>query len=149
MNSYVKVMLYILGGVAAILLITLIVVIIINKSEHKIQISTAQGTVSTKEFVSSAQNVFPSNVIFKTTSSDYAISESQSTKSFNIALEAMPLQKSRDEAEADFLSQLGISQSDACKLTVDLGVPISVDSNASGVNYGLSFCPNSIALPTN
>jgi len=33
-------------------------------------------------------------------------------------------------------------------LTVTLSVPERLSSNAAGVNYELSFCPNSVSLPS-
>lgn len=151
MSTHAKIILWVGGTVAVVLLVTLAIVAASGKksSTGKISIATPQGTVQTNNFTAGAQAVYPTNVVFQNTSNDYSISAATASNSFNIALLALPLQKSRTEAEAAFISQLGISQSDACKLTVDLGVPYSVDQNASGVNYGLSFCPGSKALPAN
>lgn len=57
------------------------------------------------------------------------------------------IEKARQKAESDFLSSLGITKEDACKLNVDLGMPAWVNDKAAGRNYGLSFCPNGKPFP--
>ncbi|MFA6428620.1 MAG: hypothetical protein WCW02_03710 [Candidatus Buchananbacteria bacterium] len=50
----------------------------------------------------------------------------------------------RTEAETSFLNSLGITKSAACKLAVlesFTGLP-----ELAGINYGLSFCPDSLPL---
>lgn len=64
---------------------------------------------------------------------------------FAISIKNPDIQKSRSEAEARFLQELNIQKEDACKLTVDVGVPVSVSYEHSGKKYGLSFCPSAEA----
>ncbi|MCI0532637.1 hypothetical protein L0Y49_00275 [bacterium] len=60
---------------------------------------------------------------------------------FSIVIEDPDIQKSREEAEARLLLELNIEKLEACKLTVDVAVPVGLSPEHAGVNYGLSFCP--------
>lgn len=68
-------------------------------------------------------------------------------QSFHIVLLNSPLQPARETAEKIFLENLKIDEATACKLKVSLRVPYSVNEEASGEDYGLSFCPNGKPLP--
>lgn len=56
----------------------------------------------------------------------------------------------RSKAEQDFLQIIGISKTDACKLKVNVGfagVHNELAETYAGINFGLSFCPNSLPIP--
>jgi hypothetical protein len=73
-------------------------------------------------------------------SGDYAITYNVPDSSFAIAILSTPLEAARQAAESAFLSELGISKQDACKLTVYEGVPIGVSDEYPGESFPLSFC---------
>ncbi len=80
---------------------------------------------------------------------NYSIVYYVKDQSFTITLLGGDLPTTRNEAENAFLEKLGISKEEACQFYVTLGVPFFVSEKASGTDYGLSFCPKSIALPKN
>lgn len=59
---------------------------------------------------------------------------------FIIGILQEPIEENRLVAERAFLSGLGISEAQACRLTVWVGVPREVSEAYSGRNLGLSFC---------
>lgn len=63
-------------------------------------------------------------------------------KGFVISLYGENLNVSRNEAEQTFLSLLGITKDEACKLDVTLAAAPEASKSAAGKDYGLSFCPN-------
>lgn len=112
-------------------------------------ITTGQGNVMVNNFFNSAEKIIETSVYLKD-SQNYVIIYNSGTKQFLIVLYGMTVDENynfRQTAEADFVKILGINQSDACKLPVDLEVSKSHDSNLSGTNYNLSFCPNGIPFP--
>lgn len=80
---------------------------------------------------------------------DYHIEYQTIDQSFFIILMSSNLQSARDSAEQELQKRLGITKDSFCQLRVVVSVPISVNNNAAGVDYGLSFCPNGIPLPKN
>lgn len=62
--------------------------------------------------------------------------------SFLITLLSDNLEPTRAAAETEFLSTLGISKEQACKLLVSLTIPGDVNESLSGDDYHLSFCPD-------
>lgn len=66
--------------------------------------------------------------------------------SFAIDVSGKPVALYREKASRYLLESLGISESEACKLRVYVGVSYSIDSSLSGKNLGLSFCPDSVEL---
>ena len=71
----------------------------------------------------------------------YQITYVASEERFYITINDAPVDKNIAAAEAAFLSSLGISRAEACRLSVWLAVMGNVDANLSGRNLGLSFCP--------
>ncbi len=68
-------------------------------------------------------------------------------QAFTIVITDPDIQRGREISEKAFLENLKIDEEAACKLRVSLGVPLSVNEEASGLNYGLSFCPNGRPFP--
>lgn len=62
-----------------------------------------------------------------------------STK-FLISILVAPFAKVREEAEKEFLDQLGIVEGEACRLDVVLTTPYFANPDFAGKTYGLSFC---------
>lgn len=90
----------------------------------------------TVTFVPQETDEEPPYVIFYVTSDD----------SFQIVLEEQPIGKVRRQAEAEFLSMTGLTESQACALRYQVVAPLSVDNTYGGSNLGFSFCPGSVTL---
>ncbi len=104
-------------------------------------IATSQGTVLVNNFYKNAAQVFSDGsgaLIIRDPA--YDILYFQPDGSFTISILKKPVLAVRAQAQEAFLQELGVSQADACKLKVLVGVPISVDSQYSGRDLGLSFC---------
>lgn len=84
-------------------------------------------------------------------STDYNIEFQPQGPRFFIGLhgKGKELYIARDNAEQGLLDKLGITKEEACQIKVTLGVAFSDSEKASGVNYGLSFCPDGKPLPKN
>jgi len=76
----------------------------------------------------------------------YSILFGESDSSFTISLDAIPLDATRERASRDLLMMLDITEEEACKLNVQVGVTYYVDEALSGKDLGLSFCPDKINL---
>ncbi len=100
-----------------------------------IDIGTSQGVVEVKNFYIHFAYTEEGSLILKD-GDDYSIGYKPDNSGFLIYLKTPPLASAREKAENDFLDILGISQSDACKLTV------RVATAPNGENSGLSFCFN-------
>lgn len=116
----------------------------------KIKISTDQGVVSINDIEKNPVEkiAFDGSVVFGKTD-NYDMSYYPPDQGFIITLENQNLQSARMEAENDFLHLLGINKEQACLLKVTLNVPYDISKEASGINYGLSFCPNGKPFPKN
>lgn len=76
----------------------------------------------------------------------YSIEYNVGDSSFSIGILSVPLEAARQAAEAAFLSRLGISEQDACKLNVYEGVPAGVSDKYVAQNFRLSFCGDATPL---
>ena len=59
---------------------------------------------------------------------------------FLISITGSPFERVRLEAEASFVSQLGIDKAAACKLRVSITTPAFANPDEAGNTYSLSFC---------
>ncbi len=66
--------------------------------------------------------------------------------SFAIDITGKPTALYRQKASEYILETLQISETEACKLNVYIGVTFATDPNLSGKNLGLSFCPGSVQI---
>lgn len=78
--------------------------------------------------------------------SPYIITYVASDQSFNIGLFKEPLGDVRKQAEQDFLTKLGVTQAEACRLKHVVQTPFWVSSFYGGKNLGFSFCPGATQL---
>ena len=117
-----------------------------NNKVSTVVIPTSQGNVTTGNFEKNAIGQYTTTTVLES-NSDYGISFNPKSNSFDIVLNSTPLQNARNEAEATLIKDLGITNDDACKLTISLTVPTRLSVDAAGVNYGLSFCANGVPLP--
>jgi len=81
-----------------------------------------------------------------TTASAYSIQYIDSDQSFTIELLQEPIAGARSQAEQYLMTELGISQTDMCKLNYTLGAPWWVNQIYAGKNLGFSFCPGAAPL---
>jgi len=71
-------------------------------------------------------------------------------QSFLIGLTGGDLHTVRTDAEKELITILGITEDEACQISVVTRVPSDVNKKASiGGDYGLSFCPSGKQLPKN
>ena len=123
-----------------------------EKTSGMLKIRTKDGgTVYVKDFYQSPYTKIADSYKDATIkdSTDYHIEFQPRIPGFFIALYGKDLYISRTNAEQGLLDELGITKKEACQLNVTLGVQFSVNEKASGINYGLSFCPDGIPLPKN
>jgi len=103
-------------------------------------IGTSQGSVTVNNFYkTNAYITQDQQTVVLVENTNYTIVYNRDDSGFVIGLLSGSLQETRDAAETAFLSQLGISKSEACKLTVDERV-LDKASPYDGQLMGLSFC---------
>ena len=106
------------------------------------QIGTPSGAVTVNNFYKHPVEISSDRTsVLVAKSGAYLIGYYTPNSAFIIAIMATPVPEMQTEAEAVFLSTLGISKGDACKLNVNVGVPYRVDPSYAGENLPLSFCP--------
>lgn len=71
----------------------------------------------------------------------YQIVYLQKFSKFLITIYDSDFDKTKAIAEKDFLDKLGIDQTAACKLTVEINTIQSVNKELAGKIFPLSFCP--------
>lgn len=112
-------------------------------------LSTATDPVTTANFYKTATKMIESTV-YLSNSKNYSVLYFSRDNYFLIDLMGYTvneLQKYRGEAEQVLLTVLNISKEDACKLKVQTNIGQTYNEELSGVDYGLSFCPNGIEIP--
>jgi hypothetical protein len=109
-----------------------------------LDIGTAQGTVTVNNFYVSNPPVDTSDYIVIKITQNYLIDYDPTDSSFWIGISGMPFSTWQIPAEQDFLATLGISQSDACKLTVVEGVIYDPNNVDDGMSFPLSFCSSAV-----
>ena len=107
----------------------------------KLEINTGKETISVNNIYKKSDKILSNNGVAFEDNEDYYIAYYPDDNSFTIVIHNRDVNLGREKAEIGFLNDLGITQEQACKLTVILGVPYSVSENLSGQNFGLSFCP--------
>ena len=108
-----------------------------------VRITTESGDVTTNNFFKTAVKIIESAVYIRD-GQDYVIIYSSQNNEFGITLLATELsqaQSLQDTAEEGFVTALGITRTEACKLKVDVSVPGSYNREFGGQFYRLSFCP--------
>jgi hypothetical protein len=105
-------------------------------------IGTSQGTVEVNNFYTSNPPVTDGGVLVIKQTSEYWFTYDPLSGSFWIAVSGTPFSEVQQTAEQDFLATLGISEQDACKLDVSVGIPYDPNNSLSGQSFPLSFCPS-------
>jgi hypothetical protein len=105
-----------------------------------ISIGTSQGAVQVNNFYLSNPPVDEAEDVAIKQTTNYYIVYDPSSSSFWLGIISVPFANWRTVVEADFLTTLGISQADACKLNVTVGVVYSPGNPDNGQSFPLSFC---------
>ncbi len=109
-------------------------------------IQTSQGPVTVNDYTQHPAATTSDATIIEE-NSEFQILNYKIDGSFLITLLSTPLKKARTDAENTFLKDLNINQTQACSLKSSVVVPQSIDTNYSGKELGMDFCPNSATLP--
>jgi hypothetical protein len=104
-----------------------------------VTIGTPSGAVTVKNFYATALGAEDQFVVL-TRHDAFEITYDTATSQFFIGVKQGPLAATRPAAEAAFLNALGVSQIDACKLAVAVGIEPSVDPAFAHQGLSLSFC---------
>jgi hypothetical protein len=107
-------------------------------------VGTAQGTVTLNNFYASDPAVDTSQYIIIKITQNYLIDYDPTDSSFWIGVSGMPFSAWQTAAEQDFLATLGISKTDACKLTVVEGVIYDPSNVDDGMSFPMSFCGSAV-----
>lgn len=82
----------------------------------------------------------PQNDALISQNNDYQIVYLPQFQQFLITILNPDFEKTKVTAEAAFLKQLGITEDEACKLSVSISTPLFINENLSGQIFPLSFC---------
>lgn len=117
-------------------------------ADDKIAIDTGQGTVYINDVLENpVRKVGQKSVVFMETA-EYTMSYFPLPEpgKFIISISVANPEIARPQMEKDFIGALGISEEEACKLDVSVNVPVAVNPDTAGVDFGLSFCPGGAPL---
>lgn len=107
------------------------------------EIGTAKGSVVVNNFYKNATYIASDEAVIIEQSSTYAIVYNIPDSSFGILMFFVPSEPVRAAAESVFLTSLGVSEQDACKLSVHEMVSATVLPQYLADVWPLSFCaPN-------
>jgi hypothetical protein len=111
-------------------------------SGNTISIPTKQGDVTINNVFKTGQPLpGGDNTVLAKRTPAYDILYTGDDNLILITINQTPVLQKREEAEQDFLHLFGITQEQACKLSVRVGTLVSVDPDLAGQELGLSFCP--------
>jgi hypothetical protein len=109
-----------------------------------ITLGTSQGSVTMNNFYKSAGYITQDQqAVVIQQSSAYSIVYNVPVSSFTLTISSAPPETVRQTMEGAFLSSLGISQVDACKLKVNESISSGVSDQYAGELFPLSFCATS------
>lgn len=120
-----------------------------SKDASKMTVDVEGNKIEMNNLYKNPVETFPGNNVAFAENDQYHMLFYPKNKGFIIIILDKNIQAGRDKAENDFLTTLGVTKEQACKLTVDLGTIYSVNPSVAGKNYGLSFCPNGKQFPKN
>lgn len=119
----------------------------IKPEGDRFEVKTPSGSVSISNvYKKSIGDGGFNGVIFKN-NAQYYIAYYPSPEGFIITINNKDIKRARLAAEADFIKTLNISKADACKLNINLMVPLDINESIAGQNFGLSFCPDGRPFP--
>lgn len=92
-------------------------------------------------FYKSANRIDKQNNVYMADEPDsYQILYEEQFNQFLISILGSPFEQVRQEAERRLISDLGISEDEACQFNVVITTPSFANPDFSGKPYGLSFC---------
>lgn len=110
------------------------------KDADKMTLNTSAGDISANNiYKSPVENLSLNGVAFKD-NPDYYMDFYPDSQGFTIIIYNPDFQAARLKAEQDFVSTLGITEDQACKLRVAETTPVQINSQSIVKNFGLSFC---------
>lgn len=108
-----------------------------------LKLGTPKGIVQVNNFYLSNPPVVEGGILVIKQTQNYFISYDPTEGSFWLGITGSPFSTWQQAAEQDFLSTLGISATNACKLSVTSGVVYSPGNALDGESVPLSICGNS------
>ena len=145
-NLFSKTTVIILSILIFLGLITIAIILWGQNSNPTINIQTPNGSIKVSDFTKNPISTTTDAVIIAQTT-DYQILNYKIDKSFFITLLSQPLKQARANAEQALVSNLKITQDQACELNISVKTTKDIDPVYSGHELGLSFCPNFVILP--
>lgn len=109
-------------------------------TSSRLAIGTSGGTVQVINFYLSDPPVIDGGYVIVKQAQEYIISYDPVNSDFWIGISATPFTAWQLPAEQDFLATLGISEADACKLSVTVGAIYSPGNPFDGESLPLNFC---------
>ena len=109
-----------------------------------VQIAPRKITISgiqTNNFISSPIETNKNGDVLFIKAKNYQIAYLEEFNQFMIVIIAPPFEETRNQAEDEFLKTLGITQEQACRLSVTVGFSRFAPPDLAGKNFPLSFCP--------
>lgn len=110
-------------------------------TSERVTIGTPSGGVTVLNPYTNPHLVTPDKrIVIMVETEEYNLGYTSTDSSFGITILKTPVSEYKPKAEQAFLERLGITPEEACRLTVYVGVPVSIDEAQSGRNLGLEFC---------
>lgn len=125
--------------ILSFLIILIIIALFVFKYESK--------NIKVKDFYKDAVEIVPNQYVIIKDSKQYRFTYFYNDNSFFITFLEKPVKEDRIKAEEDLLKILGINKKGACRLIIHEVIPWTVDKKYGGINYNLSFCPDSLPFP--
>ncbi len=105
-----------------------------------LQLGTSQGVVQVDNFYLANPPVIEGGDLVIKQTPDYDIVYDPLESTFWLSITGNPFATWQTAAEQDFLTTIGVSEADACKLGVTSGVIYSPGNPLDGESFPLSFC---------
>jgi hypothetical protein len=116
-------------------------------------VHSSKGSATVKNFFVDSVHPITGSAVYLADNDDYAIVFSREDGEFLVQIFAHTREQAqtiRPHAEELLIKKLGVDQATACdKLNVAMEVPPSYNNRLSGINYGLSFCPDGLPIQQN
>jgi len=113
----------------------------ISPKGDTLSIGTPSGIVEVKNFYNNPLQVNAENDVLVVRADAYEMAYIAKDSSFILSITASPVGPTTLAAEKELLRVLDITEEEACRLNVSVGIPHFADPELSGKQYGLSFCP--------
>lgn len=114
-----------------------------SETAGKITLGTTSGGIEVNDFLSKNMGVVEGGDILLADNSEYFITFNRYSGRFWIGITSSVFEEYRVKAEENLLKILGLSERDACKLSVVIGAPFRSGGSEATIapdETGLSFC---------